>query len=107
MLSEVLASSYTRRFPKYSDQRFELGNQTPTLPDRMIVQSNLQTGSESVNLDYQLIDLDGKWKIFDVVAKGVSDLALKRSSYTETFRTEGLEGVIKDIKQTIKDNAQK
>jgi phospholipid transport system substrate-binding protein len=105
--SEVLASGYASRFPNYTDQQFTIGKSTPIVPDRMIVKSKLQTGSETVNLDYQLIEVEGKWKIFDVVADGDSDLSQKRSIYTETFRTTGLDGVIKDIKQHITDNSKK
>ena len=61
--SEVLASGYASRFRKYTDQQFTIGKSTPIVPDRMIVQSKLQTGSKTVNLDYQLIEVDGKWKI--------------------------------------------
>ena len=105
--SEVLASGYASRFPQYTDQQFTIGKSTPIVPDRMIVQSKLQTGSETVKLDYQLIEVEWKWKIFDVVADGDSDLSQKRHIYTETFRTEGLAGVIKDIKQHIAQNSKK
>jgi len=107
LLAEVLTSAYASRFPAFSDQQFEIGKSTPIVPDRMIVKSKLLTGSELVNLDYQLIELGGQWKIFDVVAEGVSDLALKRGSYSETFISKGLEGVIVEIKQTIIDNGLK
>jgi phospholipid transport system substrate-binding protein len=106
LLTDLLASGYSRRFPAFSNQKFENGSSTPIIPDRMIIESEFQNGSKIIKLDYQLIEIDGQWKIFDVVAEGVSDLALKRGSFAETFLAEGVEGVIRDIKQAIIDNAR-
>ena len=71
------------------------------------MRTQLHTDSEKVDLDYQLVDLGGQWKIFDVVANGVSDLSLKRATYSATFESSGVTGVIEEIRQTIKDNQDK
>jgi phospholipid transport system substrate-binding protein len=53
------------------------------------------------------VALEGQWKIFDVVANGVSDLSLKRATYSTTFKSSGVNGVIEEIKQTIQNNKTK
>ena len=104
LMTEVILSNYAGRFPLYSNQHFEILEQVPIKPGRAILRCKLMTGSEVVDLDYQLIEVDDSWKIFDVVANGVSDLSLKRATYAATFKSDGLEGVLKEIKQTILDN---
>jgi phospholipid transport system substrate-binding protein len=107
LMSQVIVSSYASRFPTYTRQYFEIVGQKPVKSNRIIVRTRLHTDAEIVDLDYQLVDLDGHWKIFDVVANGVSDLSLKRSTYSATFKTGGIAAVIEEIRQTIKDNQDK
>jgi phospholipid transport system substrate-binding protein len=107
LMGEVIVSSYASRFPTYAQQYFDILGQKSVKSGRVIVRSRLHTNSEIVDLDYQLVELYGQWKIFDVVANGVSDLSLKRSSYSATFKSGGVTGVIEEIRQTIKDNQDK
>lgn len=107
LMGEVIVSSYASRFPTYSQQYFDILGQKSVNSDRVIVRTRLHTSSEIVDLDYQLVELDGQWRIFDVVANGVSDLSLKRSTYSATFKSDGVTGVIQEIRQTIKDNQDK
>ena len=107
LLGEVIVSSYASRFPAYTRQYFEILSQKPIKPNRVIVRTRLHTDAEIVDLDYQLIQRDGQWRIFDVAANGVSDLSLKRATYSATIKSRGVAGVIEELRQTIKDNRDK
>jgi len=107
LMGEVIVSSYASRFPTYTRQYFEILGQKSVTSNRIIVRTRLHTDSEIVDLDYQLLEMDGRWKIFDVVANGVSDLSLKRSTYSATFKSSGVTGVIEEIRQTLIDNQDK
>ena len=105
LLVVVLASGYASRLPPYSDHQFEICSSTPIIPDRTIIKCKLTSSSDTMKYDYQLVEHDGQWKIFDIVVGGVSDLAAKRGSYIETFAAKGLEGVIAEIEQSIINNS--
>ena len=52
-----------------------------------------------VSLEY-LLQRDGEnWKIINVVADGVSDLALKRAEYQRVFASGGIAGLIAELEQ--------
>jgi phospholipid transport system substrate-binding protein len=52
-----------------------------------------------VSLEY-LLQQDGEnWKIINVVADGVSDLALKRAEYQRVFAAGGIAGLIAELEQ--------
>ena len=56
-------------------------------------------GQPDVSLEY-LLQQDGEhWKIINIVADGVSDLALKRAEYQRVFASGGIEGLIAEIEQ--------
>lgn len=104
LMTELIVSSYASRFPEYTNEQFEVIEEKPMKSNRTIVRTRLLTTTQTVDLDYQLVALDGQWKIFDVVANGVSDLSLKRATYSATFKSSGVNGVIEAIKQTIHNN---
>ena len=104
LMAEVIVSSYASRFPEYKNQQFTVIGEKPMKSNRTIIRTRMLTTTETVELDYQLVALEGQWKIFDVVANGVSDLSLKRATYSATFKSSGFNGVIEEIKQTIYDN---
>ncbi len=104
LMVQVIVSSYASRFGQYAGESFEITEQKPVTSNRRIVRTILVAGEEKVRLDYQLIQQDSDWKIFDVVANGVSDLSLKRATYAGAFKASGIDGVIGEITDTIKDN---
>jgi phospholipid transport system substrate-binding protein len=56
-------------------------------------------GQPDVSLEY-LLQQDGEgWRIINIVADGVSDLALKRAEYQRVFASGGIEGLIAELEQ--------
>ena len=105
-MTELISSSYTSRFNDYDGQTFVIVESSSIASNRTRVKSVLNTNSEVVNLDYQLLTRDDTWRIYDIVANGVSDLSLKRSNYAALFASGGLEAVIADIRDSINKNQE-
>jgi phospholipid transport system substrate-binding protein len=56
-------------------------------------------GQPDVSFEY-LVQPDGEsWKIINIVADGVSDLALKRAEYQRVFASGGIDGLIAELEQ--------
>jgi ABC-type transporter MlaC component len=92
------------RISLFDNQRFETGDTQAIASNRLRIKTTLTTETEVVSLDYQLLNTNGDWRIYDVVANGVSDLSLKRANYASIFRDGGLEAVQVDIEQDIAEN---
>jgi phospholipid transport system substrate-binding protein len=105
LLKDLVSSTYASRFRKDNGQVFSITATEPIATNRKRVKSILETSAETVTLDYQLQREDGVWKIYDIVANGVSDLSLKRSNYSAMFKKGGLESVRQEISSNIADNA--
>ncbi len=52
-----------------------------------------------ISLEYLLQQDEQGWRIINVVADGVSDLALKRAEYQRVFASGGIERVIAELEQ--------
>lgn len=63
-----------------------------------LVQSSLITGDENVALTYVVRELEGSWRIIDVLLKGgISELALRASEYAGTLENGGTEALTKAL----------
>ena len=57
-------------------------------------------GQPDVSMEYLLQkNAQGDWRIINIVADGVSDLALKRAEYQRVFAAGGIEGLIAELEQ--------
>ncbi|MFT7219011.1 MAG: phospholipid transport system substrate-binding protein [Candidatus Azotimanducaceae bacterium] len=109
LIAVLISTSYANRFKKFNDQRFTTNVTESLSEDRVRVRTTLTTQTDIVTLDYQLQKLEDprledQWKIYDIVAGGVSDLSLKRSNYSALFKKGGLAAVIADMNDDIAAN---
>lgn len=61
-------------------------------------EGDLGDGTEPVPLSFSMfLDKDGKWRIYNVTAAGISLVTTYRSSYSQIIATKGIESLIDSI----------
>ncbi len=105
-LTEVFArlsiASYAHNFKDYSGESFEFLSEEKTARGGFIIRSVfILPEDKDVKFDYMLKKKADNWMIINVIAAGVSDLALKRSEYTSILKREGFEALIAKITEKI------
>lgn len=105
LIKSLIVSNYAARFKKFNGEQFTILSESSVRGSRHLVKSRLKTASgEVVPLDYFLTKRENQWLIYDVTARGVSDLALKRASYGDIFKQKNLTGVLDEIRSQINQN---
>ena len=61
---------------------------------------------KDVKFDYMLKKKGNEWRIINIIANGVSDLALKRSEYTSILKRQGFDALIAKINEKIDNYAK-
>jgi phospholipid transport system substrate-binding protein len=93
--------TYAARFGNVAPDAFralEVGE--PDAGGRVQVTTAIKReGQTDVPLDYLLQEGAQGWRIINIVADGVSDLALKRAEYQRVFASGGIEGLIAELEQ--------
>jgi phospholipid transport system substrate-binding protein len=92
-------TTYASRFKNVTAATFE-STAAATAADngRMQVTTSIaRPNAAAVSLDYLLQQHDGSWKIINIVADGVSDLALKRAEYQRLLASGTLDDLIKEL----------
>jgi phospholipid transport system substrate-binding protein len=83
-------ATYATRFAGVGPETFLVTGSRATDNGRIEVRAEvMRAQGGNVPLDYLLQRGDGGWRIVNIVADGVSDLALKRARYQQVFRDGG------------------
>jgi phospholipid transport system substrate-binding protein len=100
-------ASYAHNFKDYSGESFVFDSEEETARGGVVVHSNLIIPDDKpVKFDYMLKEKGNSWRIINIIANGVSDLALKRSEYTAILQREGFDALIAKLNEKI-DNYSK
>lgn len=90
--------TYAGRFRNLEEGMFELGGSEPLAGGRAHVGATLTTpGGDEIPFEYVLHETDGGWKIVNILADNVSDLALKRAEYRRLLADGSIEDVIAEL----------
>lgn len=107
VFSKLSIASYAHNFKDYSGEEFVFDSEEQTTRGGVVVHSHLVIPDDKpVKFDYMLKEKGNSWRIINIIANGVSDLALKRSEYTTILQREGFDALIAKINEKI-DNYSK
>ncbi|CAH9018006.1 ABC transporter substrate-binding protein [Candidatus Nitrosacidococcus sp. I8] len=96
-------SDYARHFDGYSNEEFNIEGEYPLKKGGMRVRSRLTNHDDTnVIFDYLLRNIDGNWRIVNVIADGVSDLAVRRTEYRQVIKTQGYDALLDQVKEKSK-----
>ncbi len=102
VFSRLSIASYAHNFKEFSGESFEFLSEDKTARGGFIIHTVfILPDDKDVKFDYMLKKKADNWMIINVIAAGVSDLALKRSEYTSILKREGFEALIAKITEKI------
>lgn len=100
---DLSAATYASNFDGYSGEVFETLGVEERRGNLLVKTAIVKPDGERVTLDYLLRDVDGVWRIVNVIADGVSDLSLKRADYTAVIKSEGFDSLVSKLHGKIED----
>ncbi len=99
---ELSIATYAGWFKEHSGEHFEFLDKQTLPRDQVMVRSRfLQSGAEPVRFDYILKKNKDGWRIVNILADGVSDLALKRVEYRAILQRDGFSNLIDMLRKKI------
>lgn len=102
---ELVLATYASQFAQFGGEKFETLTTRELADGTRLVNAKLTPGHGApVNFDYVMRESNGGWRIINVVADGVSDLALRSSQYDKIYKAGGFDGLITQIKLQTEAN---
>lgn len=99
---QLSVANYASRFAEIDEQELVITDVRPATGERMQVDAKLQTENHNLVLSYTLKKgEDNNWAIINVIADGVSDLALRRAEYSKVLKDKGFDGLLGHIDDQI------
>lgn len=103
-LGRLTVAAYAARFDSYNGQRFEILHEREMRDGVMLVRTRLvKSDGKGVALDYFLRRFEAGWRIVNIVADGVSEVAVKRAEYDAIIAKDGFDGLLEVIERQIAD----
>lgn len=104
----LLVRTYSGALARYRDQRIDF------LPLRMrpgatevTVRCRVtQSGSEAIEIAYDMERTGSDWKVFDIRVGGVSLVATYRTSFAEEVRRHGIEGLVDRLSEKNRESTR-
>ncbi|MCH9698280.1 MAG: ABC transporter substrate-binding protein [Gammaproteobacteria bacterium] len=92
-------ATYVNRFNGYGGEDYKTVKEQSLPRGRVLVKALLESPEYGVvNFDYILDqDAEKRWRIINIMADGVSDLALKRVHYTDVIKKKGLDALFAEL----------
>jgi phospholipid transport system substrate-binding protein len=100
-------ATYASRFSEYSGQQLEVKEQRPAPRDLTLVETVIvKPGGEEVPVTYVVSSEAGTPQIVDVIFKGVSEMAVRRSDYRNILKSSGPRALAQRLEQQANDLLQ-
>ena len=97
---ELSVMTYARRFANVSEATFSMTGTADAGAGRTTVTASIARDNDTpIPLEYLLHEADGRWRIINIVADGVSDLALKRAEYQSALAQGSLDDLIARLEE--------
>lgn len=105
-LTDLSIATYAAQFKEYGGESFQFDSNQDLKNDRMLLRYNLTAPKEKpIKFEYIVGNLDGEWRIINIIVDGISDLALKKAQYTSVIDREGFDSLLNKLTQKIADYA--
>lgn len=98
-LEEMIVVTFASQFADFGGEKFVVLKTEDLGSERSIVHTQLVLPKDNpVSFDYVLRQAGGDWRVINVIADGVSDLAIRSSQYDRVIKDKGFDGLLVQLK---------
>jgi len=94
-------ANYVHNFHAFAGEKFDIDDSVLTRGEDKVVRTRITPAHDvPVSLLYRMREVDGTWRVVDVVADGVSQLALRRSDFAVAIAAGGAPALIAHLNKS-------
>mgnify|MGYP003299662193 CR=1 FL=1 len=102
LFKKLLENSYASKIENYQDETIKYVKEQ-VKGKYALVKTEIVRKDGTINVDYKLINEDGKWTVYDFVIEEVSLIRNYRSQFTKIIKTESYGALVSKLSKKIKD----
>ncbi|HTT09120.1 MAG TPA: ABC transporter substrate-binding protein [Gammaproteobacteria bacterium] len=106
---ELMVRTYANALFQYVDQQITYKSVEPEQDGKiMTVRTQIeQPGAEPVAVNYRMHEVNGEWKVYDVIVGGISLLVTYRDSFSSEISQSGIDALIAHLQSHNQELAAK
>jgi len=94
-------ANYAHNFHDFDGQKFEIDDNVLSRGEDKLVRTRVIPAHDvPVSLLYRMREVDGTWKVIDVISDGVSQLALRRSDFAVAIAAGGAPALLTHLNKS-------
>jgi phospholipid transport system substrate-binding protein len=102
LFKRLLENSYASKIENYQDEKINyVGEQVKG--KYALVKTQIVRNDGTIDVDYKLINEEGKWMVYDFVIEEVSLIRNYRSQFSKIIKTESYGALVSKLSKKIKD----
>ncbi len=102
LFKRLLENSYASKIENYQDEKINyVGEQVKG--KYALVKTQIVRNDGTIDVDYKLINEDGKWMVYDFVIEEVSLIRNYRSQFAKIIKTESYGALVSKLSKKIND----
>jgi phospholipid transport system substrate-binding protein len=102
--ARFVTATYATQFDDYSGEKFEIIGEQAIKHATIVKTQLVKSDGEKITINYALHDNDKSWQVRDVYLAGtISELATRRSDFTATLRSGGIDALISRLNKKADD----
>ena len=102
LFKKLLENSYASKIENYQDETIKYVKEQ-VKGKYALVNTEIIRKDGTINVDYKLINEDGKWTVYDFVIEEVSLIRNYRSQFTKIIKTESYGALVSKLSKKIKE----
>ncbi len=100
LFGKLLETSYASKIEGYRDEKITY-TEEEIKDGHALVKTQIVRKSDTIPVDYKLINLNGKWMVYDFIIEGVSMVRNYRSQFSKIIQKESYGGLMKRLAAKI------
>ncbi len=102
LFKKLLENSYASKIENYQDEKINYVDEK-VKGNYALVKTQIVRKDGTIDVDYKLINEDGKWTVYDFVIEEVSLIRNYRSQFSKIIKTESYGALVAKLTKKIKD----
>ena len=99
LFSKILGSVYLDRIMAYTNEKVVFDKDSTLSEDKAEVQSRVITASGEIPIKYMMINMNGNWRVYDVVIEGVSLVKNYRTQFRELLKNQSPDDLLELLRK--------
>jgi len=103
LFHQILENTYAERILSYQNEKISFDKESMLTPTTAEVYTRINTATAEIPINYRLLQVGEKWKVYDVVIENVSLVQNYRTQFNDILAKKTPDKLLEILRKKVKD----